>query len=177
MLLSKLLFSSHLTLFDGQDRNKVSFYDPYFSEGDVKGLLQMGYAVSPENKVLCTIHSLSYKRCSRPPSEVDSFFSHKQRGRYTFEQKTLLFMPHCSVKLYENALRYNWNAESLRKILILGNTLGDYITKYYYYLVAALKGADSRNPIQYARMETENHVTVLTSYRLVGIKKGHSYYF
>lgn len=138
-------FSSHLTLLNGQDRNKVSFYDPYFSEGDVKGLLQMGYAVPSENKVRCTIHSMSYKRCFRPPSELDSFFPQKkQRGRYTFEQKTLLFMPHCSVRLYENALRYNWNAESLRKILILGNTLGDYITKYDY-LVAALKDADNRN--------------------------------
>lgn len=82
------------------DRSKVSFYDPHFSEGDVEGLLHMGYVVPSENK----------------------------RGRYTFEQKTLLFMPHCSVNLYESALRYNWNPESLRRILILGNTLGDYIT-------------------------------------------------
>ncbi|GJJ12199.1 hypothetical protein Clacol_006440 [Clathrus columnatus] len=36
-------------------------------------------------------------------------------------------MPHCSVNLYENVLRYNWTIGDLPRLLILGNILEDYV--------------------------------------------------
>lgn len=40
--------------------------------------------------------------------------------------KTLLFMPHCGVELYENILRQNWAVDGLQRLLLLGNALQEY---------------------------------------------------
>lgn len=51
-----------------------------------------------------------------------------QHGKYTVKSRTMLFMPHCGVELYENILRENWNADALKRILLLGNVLQEYET-------------------------------------------------
>ncbi|KAF8520208.1 hypothetical protein BU17DRAFT_47068 [Hysterangium stoloniferum] len=82
----------------GHDR--VSFFDPQFSEEDVRGLQEMGFHVHSENK----------------------------HGKYPLHDRTLIFMPHCGLELYENLLRHNWSAKALSRLMLLGNVLQDYVT-------------------------------------------------
>ena len=41
-------------------------------------------------------------------------------------RKTLLFMPHCPQRLYENMLLSNWTATGLNHIVMIGNQLSEY---------------------------------------------------
>lgn len=50
-------------------------------------------------------------------------------GRHTAHAShgcTLFFMPHCGRQLYSNLLTANWGAETLARLLILGNSLTSY---------------------------------------------------
>lgn len=49
-----------------------------------------------------------------------------ERGRREVKAPTLFFMPHCEVQLYDNLLNANWGCESLNKMVILGNSFGEY---------------------------------------------------
>ncbi|KAH7912131.1 SRR1-domain-containing protein [Hygrophoropsis aurantiaca] len=40
---------------------------------------------------------------------------------------TILYMPHCGIKLYENILRENWTAPQLATIVFIANRLGEYV--------------------------------------------------
>lgn len=80
--------------------DKVSFFDPQFSEEDVRGLQEMGFHVPLENK----------------------------HGKYLLNDRTFIFMPHCGLELYENLLRHNWSAKALSQLMLLGNVLQDYAT-------------------------------------------------
>ena len=40
--------------------------------------------------------------------------------------RTLFYMPHCAVELYNNLLWANWSAAGLRHLIILGNSFSDY---------------------------------------------------
>jgi len=79
---------------------KVTLFDPHFSQEDIQGLLDIGFCVPTEN----------------------------QRGKYTLEHRTLAFLPHCGIELYENLLRSNWTPDGLHRLLLFGNVLEDYAT-------------------------------------------------
>ncbi|KIJ44146.1 hypothetical protein M422DRAFT_47621 [Sphaerobolus stellatus SS14] len=79
---------------------KVTLFDPQFSQEDIQGLLDMGFNVPTENK----------------------------RGSYTLEDRTLVFMPHCGTQLYENLFRANWTPNRLQRLLLFGNVLEEYAT-------------------------------------------------
>ncbi|XP_020276426.1 protein SENSITIVITY TO RED LIGHT REDUCED 1 [Asparagus officinalis] len=49
-----------------------------------------------------------------------------ERGRREVKVPTLFFMPHCEVQLYDNLLDANWGCENLNKMVILGNSFGEY---------------------------------------------------
>ncbi|KAF8507276.1 hypothetical protein JB92DRAFT_723419 [Gautieria morchelliformis] len=80
--------------------NRIEFFDPHFTQEDIQGLLVMGFNVLAENK----------------------------HGKYTVKGRTMLFMPHCGVELYENILRQNWTANDVQRLLLVGNVLQEYET-------------------------------------------------
>jgi len=49
-----------------------------------------------------------------------------ERGRRQVKVPTLFFMPHCEVQLYDNLLGANWGHENLTRMVILGNSFGEY---------------------------------------------------
>ncbi|KAA1471268.1 SRR1-domain-containing protein [Dentipellis sp. KUC8613] len=81
------------------DRSKVSAYDPVFAAEDVNLLTALGVAYLDDNK----------------------------RGRYPIGSPTLLFMPHCDAKLYENILRENWSRDRLPHLFMLCNLFSEYL--------------------------------------------------
>jgi hypothetical protein len=52
-----------------------------------------------------------------------------QRGEYTIEDPTMLFMPHCEMSLHENILRANWAQERLANVFFVANRLNDYVDR------------------------------------------------
>lgn len=51
-----------------------------------------------------------------------------ENGRREVQVPTLFFMPHCEVQLYDNLLSANWGAEHFNKMVVLGNSFGEYET-------------------------------------------------
>ena len=45
------------------------------------------------------------------------------------ETPTLVFMPHCGVKLYERFLRANWTDEGRGRMILVGNDLRAYVER------------------------------------------------
>ncbi|CDO70712.1 hypothetical protein BN946_scf184798.g27 [Trametes cinnabarina] len=81
-----------------QDRARVSVFDPVFSDKDLQLLAQLRLIHLPENR----------------------------QARYTLESPTIVFMPHCDLKLYENLLRENWSSARMSNVLLIANRLSDY---------------------------------------------------
>lgn len=52
-----------------------------------------------------------------------------QKGHYVIDEQTLVFMPHCGVKLYERFLRANWTEEGMDRIILVGNDLRAYVER------------------------------------------------
>jgi len=96
MAASQLMFL--LALKDFLNVNNVSVYDPVFSKSEIEYLEKVGLNVLSIN----------------------------EEGKRTIVNKTLFFMPHCDLPLYNNLLWANWNIVNLSKLLIIGNTLSDY---------------------------------------------------
>ncbi|KAG8904961.1 hypothetical protein FRB99_000963 [Tulasnella sp. 403] len=79
-------------------RNSVEIFDPTFDPDDIKELESIGFTVHQENK----------------------------KGQYTFNDLTLVYMPHTPKRLYEWILRANWMPHQLPNIILLGNDLEQY---------------------------------------------------
>ncbi|KAI9064223.1 SRR1-domain-containing protein [Trametes sanguinea] len=80
------------------DRTRVSVYDPVFADEDLQLLAQFRLTHLPENR----------------------------RASYGLATPTVVFMPHCDLKLYENLLRANWSQENLPNVLLIANRLSEY---------------------------------------------------
>jgi len=80
------------------ERNKVSVYDPVFTEGDVQLLRDLHFNCLTDNT-----------------------------ATYPILKPTILFMPHCDRNLYENMLRENWTKEGLRKMVLIANRFSEYV--------------------------------------------------
>ncbi|KAF4576847.1 hypothetical protein EYR36_004827 [Pleurotus pulmonarius] len=78
---------------------KVSLYDPVFTEADKELFVAYQFDVLSENR----------------------------NGDYPAEGPTLFFMPHCDLSLYENILRANWTPQRLEHLVLVANNLSDYI--------------------------------------------------
>lgn len=79
----------------------VSVYDPVFTDAD-KALLQ-SFGM----------------RCL---ADTD--------GKHEVERPTILYMPHCDLKLYENIIGANWSEEQLARIIFVANRFKDYTDNY-----------------------------------------------
>lgn len=57
-------------------------------------------------------------------------FSEEANLDWKFEgnenEKTLFFMPHCEIELYESFLKANWEKRKLEKMILVGNSLESY---------------------------------------------------
>jgi hypothetical protein len=53
-----------------------------------------------------------------------------QDGKHEVERPTILYMPHCDLKLYENIIGANWSEEQLARIIFVANRFKDYTDKY-----------------------------------------------
>jgi hypothetical protein len=51
-------------------------------------------------------------------------------AQFSVIDPTLVFMPHCELDLYERLWRANWTADTLPRILLIGNDLREYSAKY-----------------------------------------------
>jgi len=80
---------------------EVTAYDPISSQDDMDLLAKFGIKTFPEN----------------------------QHGAHALAVRTLAFMPHCEISLYERFLRANWTTERLLRLLLIGNDLPIYIEK------------------------------------------------
>jgi len=57
-----------------------------------------------------------------------------QGAEHSLECPTILYMPHCDLKLYEMVIRANWTLEGLCNVVFLANRFRDYVDKYVYML-------------------------------------------
>ncbi|KAG2077998.1 hypothetical protein BDR04DRAFT_1064994 [Suillus decipiens] len=87
----------------------VSVYDPVFTDAD-KALFQ-SFGM----------------RCLSDTAMVPVLF---QDGMHGVERPTILYMPHCDLKLYENIIDANWSEEQLARIIFIANRFSDYTDKY-----------------------------------------------
>lgn len=53
-----------------------------------------------------------------------------QNARYGIEERTIVFMPHCDLQLYENLLRENWTRERLSNVVLIANRLSEYAERW-----------------------------------------------
>ncbi|KAL7083723.1 hypothetical protein ACP275_14G180400 [Erythranthe tilingii] len=79
-----------------------------------------------------------------------SVLSVNEQGRRKAIEPTLFFMPHCEAELYDNLLEANWGADNLNRVVIFGNSFGQYeqivslsqslIRKHSWRHILAVKG-------------------------------------
>ncbi|KAF8781421.1 SRR1-like protein like [Argiope bruennichi] len=50
-----------------------------------------------------------------------------EEGKRTVLNRTIFFMPHCDLYLYNNLLWANWSKDSLSKLIIIGNSFQGYL--------------------------------------------------
>ncbi|PIM98676.1 hypothetical protein CDL12_28839 [Handroanthus impetiginosus] len=55
-----------------------------------------------------------------------SVLSVNEEGRRQALKPTLFFMPHCEAELYDNLLEANWGVDQLNRIIVFGNSFGEY---------------------------------------------------
>ncbi|KAH7954395.1 hypothetical protein HPB49_018197 [Dermacentor silvarum] len=72
----------------------VEIYDPVFTEKERKVLESIGFTVPVRN----------------------------DEGKRSVQDRTLFYMPHCGTPLYNSVLWANWDADSLGKVVIFGNS-------------------------------------------------------
>lgn len=77
--------------------SNVSVYDPVFTDADKALFQSFGMRCLPDTD-----------------------------GKLVVERPTILFMPHCDLKLYENILGANWSEEQLVRIIFIANRFSDY---------------------------------------------------
>jgi len=81
------------------DSADISMYDPVFTEADRQLLQTLGI------------------RC----------LDHIQGAEHSLDRPTMLYMPHCDLKLYEMVIRANWTLDGLCNIVFLANRFSDYV--------------------------------------------------
>lgn len=81
-----------------EERIFITALDPIFNEDDRQILAYFDIDVSDENR----------------------------QGKYSFEEVTFVYMPHCTKSIYENILRSNWTLEGLQRIWLCCNDLERY---------------------------------------------------
>lgn len=59
--------------------------------------------------------------------QVSILFQDRKHG---VERPTILYMPHCDLKLYENIIGANWSEEQLARIIFVANRFSDYTDNY-----------------------------------------------
>jgi len=79
--------------------DRVSLYDPVFTEEDKTLFAHLQLNVLSENK----------------------------DGRYALTSPTLCIMLHCDMELYNALLETNWSAAGLRNLILVGNRLAEYL--------------------------------------------------
>jgi len=87
-----------------QSKQSVFVYDPVLSESDIHALSILGFIASTTKWV--------------GPTEV---IVERMMKKKTI---TLLFMPHCPIRLYSIALRHFWGKD-LENLILIGNTMGE----------------------------------------------------
>lgn len=55
-----------------------------------------------------------------------SVLSVNEQGRRRAAKPSLFFMPHCEADLYDNLLEENWEVDRLNRLVIFGNSFGEY---------------------------------------------------
>ena len=53
-----------------------------------------------------------------------------QHCKFKVEEKTLFFMPHCGMAMYNNLLWSNWGVEKMEMMVIIGNSFNSYYEKW-----------------------------------------------
>ncbi|KAI9571509.1 SRR1-domain-containing protein [Boletus coccyginus] len=84
------------------DFAEVSVYDPVFTDADRQLFQALGI------------------RC----------LDHIQGAEHSLDCPTILYMPHCDLKLYEMVIRANWTLDGLCNVVFLANRFRDYVDKY-----------------------------------------------
>lgn len=77
--------------------SNVSVYDPVFTDADKALFQSFGMRCLPDTD-----------------------------GKIVVERPTILYMPHCDLKLYENIIGANWSEEQLARIIFIANRFSDY---------------------------------------------------
>ncbi|KAF6764769.1 hypothetical protein DFP72DRAFT_869208 [Ephemerocybe angulata] len=80
---------------------RIAVYDPVFSEEDLLLFKELRIQVLSENK----------------------------KGAYPLSAPTLCFMLHCDMELYEAILKANWDRDRIRNLVLIGNSLTDYLDR------------------------------------------------
>jgi hypothetical protein len=68
----------------------------------------------------CDIEILSKLNCQ--------VLSENKEGQYSIEKTTLFYLPHCPKQITNNLLYSNWNAESLKNLILICNSFTQIIT-------------------------------------------------
>ncbi|KAG2349582.1 hypothetical protein BDR05DRAFT_955459 [Suillus weaverae] len=77
--------------------SNVSVYDPVFTDADRALFQSFGMRCLPDTD-----------------------------GKHAVKRPTILYMPHCDLKLYENIIGANWSEEQLGRIIFVANRFSDY---------------------------------------------------
>ncbi|KIL00132.1 hypothetical protein PAXRUDRAFT_345794 [Paxillus rubicundulus Ve08.2h10] len=96
---AQLAFLSRLCALSNIDSANVSVYDPVFTDADRRLFQVLGM------------------QC---PSDI-------KQVKHSLDGPTILYMPHCDLKLYEIVIRANWTYGRLCDIVFLANCFSDYI--------------------------------------------------
>ena len=99
-------------------------YDPIFTEADRQLLQTLG--------IRCLDHIQASGFISGADFKLKSGVL--QGAEHSLDCPTILYMPHCDLKLYEMVIRANWTLDGLCNIVFLANRFSDYVDKYVYML-------------------------------------------
>ncbi|KAH6811269.1 sensitivity to red light reduced protein [Perilla frutescens var. hirtella] len=82
-----------------------------------------------------------------------SVLSINEQCRRQAVKPTMFFMPHCEVELYNNLLEANWEVDQLNRLIIFGNSFGEY--EHHASLFKSSAVAKSRKHVLGIRSFTE----------------------
>jgi hypothetical protein len=97
-------------------------YDPVFTDADRQLFQTLGMRCLDNNQASDFISGSDFKL------KAGSL----QGAEHSLDCPTILYMPHCDLKLYEMVIRANWTLEGLCNIIFLANRFSDYVNKYVY---------------------------------------------
>ncbi|KAF8844924.1 hypothetical protein BDN67DRAFT_893784 [Paxillus ammoniavirescens] len=109
---AQLALLNQLCTFSNIGSANVSVYDPVFTEADRRLFQVLGMQCPSDIKASDEAHPFVL-------TEV----------KHSLDGPTILYMPHCDLKLYEIVIRANWTYERLCDIVFLANCFSDYMDK------------------------------------------------